>query len=256
MASRFNHACALSNEGALYCWGENFEGEIGQEDAFPGDQNPTAADALSALRVAGEWTEVDTGQGHTCAIASEGSLWCWGRNTGSELGGGTEIQVRAPQRVDDALDWAELTSGQASNLALKDDGSLWGWGNNVGYGNGEGAPLGVPTEGVPTPTRVGDQIGWLAPSTRIFHSCALRSDELWCWGRNIEGQLGLGDHELRTEPALVGSGYIEVSAAGFGTCAVSNTGVVACTGKNDVGELGTGDAVRRAEFTAVRGFAR
>lgn len=257
LASRFNHACAILNDASLYCWGENFEGQLGQADDFPGDQNPSGADALSPLQVPGSgWLAVDTGQGHSCAIAVDGSLWCWGRNTRSELGAGTEIQVREPQRVDDAQDWSALSSGQAANLALKTDGSLWGWGSNVGYDDGAGAPLGVPLEMVPTPTRVGEQVDWLRPSVRTFHGCALRADELWCWGRGIEGQLGLGDLDRRTEPTLVGAGYALTSVGLFGTCALTTRGVVECAGKNDVGELGTGDTERRSELTAVLGLAR
>lgn len=257
LASRFNHACAISSDASLYCWGENFEGQLGQADDFPGDQNPSGADALSPLQVPGSgWLAVDTGQGHSCAIAVDGSLWCWGRNTKSELGAGTEIQIRAPQRVDDAQDWSTLSAGQASNLALKTDGSLWGWGSNVGYDDGAGAPLGVPLQMVTTPTRVGEQAAWLGPSVRNFHGCALRADELWCWGRGIEGQLGLGDLDRRTEPTLVGAGYALVSVGLFGTCVLTTTGVVECAGKNDVGELGTGDTERRSELTAVLGLAR
>jgi alpha-tubulin suppressor-like RCC1 family protein len=252
LASRFNHSCALLADGALYCWGENFEGQLGQADSFPGDQNPSGADSLVPLEVVGEgWSAVDTGQGHTCAVAADSGLWCWGRNTESELGAGEAIQVREPQRVDAALDWAQVSAGQASTCAIKRDGSLWCWGENVGFLIAEGAPLGVDAEQADAPTEVGTASTWRSISTRTFHSCGLLGSQLWCWGRNIEGQLGLGDLQLRQQPTQVGGAYVEVSAGPFVTCAVTQSGHVECTGKNDVGELGTGDALRRSTFTEI-----
>jgi alpha-tubulin suppressor-like RCC1 family protein len=252
LAARFNHSCALLDDAALYCWGENFEGQLGQADSFPGEQNVTGADALRPLEVAGSgWLWVDAGQGHSCAIAADFSLWCWGRNTDHQLGAGTDIQIRAPQRVDDALDWAQVSTGQGSSCATKGDGSLWCWGRNIGFDTADGSPLGLEVDGAEIPTRVSEQDGWSSVSTRSFHSCGLRDQELWCWGRAIEGQLGLDDPEIRNLPTLVGSGYFAVSAGPFTTCVITVAGSVQCAGENDQGELGTGDVERRSVLTAV-----
>ena len=126
----------------------------------------------------------------------------------------------------------------------------------MGFDIAEGAPLGIDTLQADVPTQVGTASSWSSVSTRSFHSCGLLGAELWCWGRNIEGQLGLDDWDLRYEPTWVGGGYVEVSAGPFTTCAVTQSGYVACTGKNDVGELGTGDAERRATFTQVARVAQ
>lgn len=253
ISTHFDHVCALLADASLWCWGQNFEGQLGQSDAFPGDQNPSGADALQPLQVTGgEWLAVATGQGHTCAIARDRSLSCWGRNSGKELGSGDEIQVRQPLRVGEDTDWARLSAGQGVSCAIKTDGTLWCWGRNIGYADDAGAPLGVDgIEIAAGPTRVGTNQGWLQVNTNAFHTCGVLGDRLWCWGRNIEGQLGLGDLDLRKLPTLVGDGYVGVATGRFLTCAWTVSGAAMCTGKNDFGELGTGDTERRSVFSAV-----
>jgi len=249
----FEHVCALLADASLYCWGRNQEGELGQSDSgTPGDDD-TARDALEPVEVPGaDWSFVDTGDGHTCGIRFDGTLWCWGRNTGHQLGPTNEGQVRHPIQVGSDTDWLRVDSGQQHSLALKQDHSLWGWGLNVASGSGEGNPLGLDVEEVATPTRLGSAADWVTISTRVFHSCAVnRADELWCWGRGIEGQLGTGDLALRSVPTLVATCITDVDVSWFMTCAVTRGGRLGCTGANDHGELGTGDTERVSSFTDV-----
>jgi alpha-tubulin suppressor-like RCC1 family protein len=111
--------------------------------------------------------------------------------------------------------------------------------------------LGLEADGAMVPTRVSENAGWTQIATRTFHSCGLRSLELWCWGRAIEGQLGTGDLDLRTVPTLIGSGYSQVSTGPFATCVLTTAGAVQCTGANDAGELGTGDLERRSVLSPI-----
>src|SRR5690606_19544591 len=114
------------------------------------------------------------GQGHGCAIALDGALYCWGRNTERELGDGDQIQIRSPIRVGSDSDWLTLSLGQHHSCALKADESLWCWGQNTGASSEEGAPLGTATPGqLREPTRVGSDSDWLVLSTDTFHTCAI-----------------------------------------------------------------------------------
>jgi len=77
------------------------------------------------------------------------------------------------------------------------------------------------------------------------HTCAIRGGELWCWGINDRGQLGLGDLESRSFPVRVGteSDWLTVSAASGHTCGIrstNNVGGLYCWGDNEQGQLGTG----------------
>lgn len=249
LSTGFAHTCAILEDATLWCFGQNGEGELGQSDPYPGDteERQRMADQLSPIQVPGAFREVDCGQGHTCAIRSDGSLWCWGRNSQSQLGVGGAIQFREPQRVGSDTDWQNLEAGMQYTCALRSNRSLWCWGENSGEGN-----IGVDVGTARVPTRVGMAESWIALATNRFHSCAIDAAfDLYCFGRNVEGQLGVGDTDVRRTPALVGSGFSSVAAGAFHTCAVRRDGGVACAGKADRGQLGNGGTERAAVLTGV-----
>jgi alpha-tubulin suppressor-like RCC1 family protein len=254
LSGDFQHTCAVLLDNRLFCWGNNEEGQLGQDDEYPGSGS-TDADALTPIRVPGpDFQSVDTGQGHTCAIALDGALYCWGRNSFSELGAGASaIQIRTPTRVGSDSDWLEVVAGQGHTCARKRDLSIWCWGMNTGASDDGGYPLGIEGAGVVSvPQRVGAASDWTRIRSNTFHGCGVKQNsELWCWGRNAEGQLGLGDTENRPTPVLIGLGYADVNTGRFTTCALTTDGGVRCAGKNENGELGLGDRVRRSSFTDV-----
>jgi alpha-tubulin suppressor-like RCC1 family protein len=251
LVARFDHTCAVLNDASLYCWGRNAEGDLGQDDGFV-QSDDTSADAVSPvpLPLPGVRT-VGVGQGHGCAIALDGALYCWGRNSERELGAGDQIQIRAPLRVGTDLDWLALSLGQQHTCALKADGTLWCWGQNTGVGSDDGAPLGVAESGqIDEPTRIGTESDWLVLSTDTFHTCVIdRAEQMFCAGRGIEGQLGTGSTFAPLLERVPGN-FARVSAGHFFTCTVTTEGLVACTGENDRGQLGVGDTERRAVFTS------
>ncbi len=237
--------CALLRDGTLYCWGQNTEGMLAQGDTYPGE------DQFTPQRVADidDFIAVDVGQGHACALRAPGKLWCWGRNSGDQLGLGdsAEVQYRAPVQVGDLDAWRQVSAGQNHSCALDDAGGLFCWGEND-FGNlGTGDLLGRST-----PTRI-DSAEYQQVSLDTFHTCAVDdAGDLWCWGRNVEGQLGLGDTVDRVVPTRVPvGGWAEVRVGRFHTCARKLNDTVWCTGENEVGQLGLGDTDRRDEFTQV-----
>ncbi len=259
LSNNFEHVCALLADASLYCWGSNFEGELGQSDDPPPKQDDTAVDFLAPVQVPGnDWSYVSAGDGATCGIRFDGTLWCWGRNSGHQLGGAsTDIQVRHPLQVGQDTDWLRVETGQQFSFALKQDHSLWCWGTNVAQdAAGDGNPLGSDTDAFDVPTRLGGARDWVSVGVRVFHTCAVnRASELWCWGRNIEGQLGTGDTNVRDTPARVATGSAEVAVSWFNTCIRSTAGHVLCTGKNDDGEIGDGTSDRPLVFTDVTPLA-
>ncbi len=248
----FSHTCALLTDATLYCWGKNDEGDLGQSDPFPGDQS-TDADALTPVVVPGAYRAAEAGQGHTCAIRLDGALLCWGRNTENELGDIDPIQVRTPTQVGTDTDWLAVEAGQSHTCGLREGFDAYCWGLNNSIEAGNGAPLGIAGATlVSTPTPVDTTSSFTELRTDTFHSAAIdRDGALFVWGRNTEGQLGLGDQELRETPVLVGSGYLGVGVGRFTTCAISEDGSLACAGKNTAGELGVGDTEDRPLLTPV-----
>ncbi|WP_434423404.1 RCC1 domain-containing protein [Nannocystis pusilla] len=97
----------------------------------------------------------------------------------------------------------------------------------------------------------------LAPG--VHHTCALRGGQVFCWGSNPGGILGVEEHNLeavlqpRRVPGL--ERVIEVVADSDYTCAVDDSHAVYCWGDNDRGQLGSGDTARRTAPTRIAGLA-
>ncbi|AKV03808.1 BNR repeat domain protein [Labilithrix luteola] len=239
----YDHTCAIIEPGALYCWGSNAEGQLGQNDDID------APDALSPIRVGtdNDWIAVSGGQGHTCGIRTAGT-YCWGRNAHDELGVGTgqPAQIRVPSLV--AGDYVTVEGGQDSAIAIGRDGTVHEWGDDDTHLWSGSARLSTPgqTPGLASAREV---------STDTFSSCALTNGgHVSCWGRNIEGQLGLGDiddHTFPTEMPSQGIPFSHVSVGRFHTCVMTEDGRFGCVGKNDMGQLGTGDTDRRNTVTLM-----
>jgi alpha-tubulin suppressor-like RCC1 family protein len=254
VTQRFDHGCAILRSGELWCWGSNSEGELGQADA------PDSADRSEPTRVASgvAFSDVSAGQGHTCAIAIDGELWCWGRNSEGELGlgEGTPVQLRAPTSLGGSR-WRSVVAGQSHTCGIDTSGDVYCWGSD-GDADGHAGPLGlVGNQTQHTPALVDDSGDWSRISTDTFHTCGVRTDgSLWCWGRNAEGQIGLGDMDVVVQtPTRVGteSDWASVAVGRFSTCAQKRDGRVLCAGANRTGELGVGDLERRASLTEAMG---
>jgi len=241
-----SHSCAILSDGRLFCWGANEEGQLGQDDPFPG----AGINSASPLQIgtSTNWRQVAAGQGHTCGIQDDNSLHCWGRNSGGELGlgDGAVEQIRLPQPVGTDVNWNSLDAGQNHSCAVKQDGSLYCWGTNS-HGQQAAAPSGF----VNVPTLIASPSSVEEVSVDTFHTCARTTEgEVQCWGRAIEGQTGSGSTPERTLaiPATPADAWTQIAAARFHTCGVRNGGIL-CTGANAYGALGVGDTERRQVFT-------
>jgi len=245
LSSMSDHACAVLTTGELYCWGSNWEGSLGQGDTHPGTDyfEPVRVENLS------DWTNVGTGQGHTCAVRGGGLLFGWGRNTAANLGLGstTDQQRRSPTQIGPEEDWLSVVSGQDASCGLRSGGDLYCWGDNtfgtLGLGDRDQRLL---------PSQVAAAPVWTDVSLDTFHACGIDSDSnLYCWGRNAEGQLGTLDNDDRLSPTVVGSGFLQVVAGRMYTCATTTGGRFFCAGKGERHQLGLGDTRDRNAFTEV-----
>jgi len=247
IATRFDHACALKVDGTVWCWGAGNEGQLGQNEPGRDGLDRTEPTKITTLN---DVAMVDTGQGHTCAILRNRTLWCWGRNTSSILsqGEGTPERIKHPVQVEQAADWQRIRAGQSGSCGLR-GGRVYCWGKV----NDHSQPGSPEDTDVPVPTDIGGPKGAIDLTFNTFGGCLFDAQGAGaCWGRNQEGQLGLGDAEVRNDVvALPIGGWTWLSAGWFSTCGV-NDGQVWCTGENKDGQIGLGSVSRVSSFVKVQ----
>jgi alpha-tubulin suppressor-like RCC1 family protein len=175
---------------------------------------------------------------HTCALGVDG-LYCWGSDSGGQLGNGSDGDSAVPVRVESDADFVSVVALNDHSCALEADGTLHCWGANDDgqLGLGDTAPRDVPTA-VPLPEPVVEVDAGQA------HTCAvLASGELYCWGRNAEGQLGIEPQstDQTADPTQVGTAidWTRISAHQGHTCGLRGTDLW-CWGRNSTFQLGLG----------------
>lgn len=258
------HTCALMEWGAVKCWGNNNQGQLG-DGSTTGRTTPVDVVGLgggvSGVAAGGS----DNSGGHTCAWLVGGALKCWGRNDFGQLGDGTTERKLTPADVAGSGSGAAVGGGRYHSCALSTAGGVSCWGWNIGGQLGDGTtstrtmPVGVVGLGAGV-----SQIG-----TGGMHTCALVADAAKCWGFNTSGELGDGTSgNSRTTPVYVlaspgGSpldGVAAVTAGGSITtsghsCALMVDGGVRCWGANGFGQLGDGSTTNRTTPVEVVGLA-
>jgi len=173
IAAGSQHTCAASKQELLFCWGSNGRGELGN-----GSRTPSPVPFLIRLSRRQTFVSVSTGAAHSCALTSDGQVYCWGDNAAGQVGNGGGKSVIIPARLRDTLKFTALSAGGDATCGLRPDGSVSCWGSNAAGQFGGGAPTGSETPIAVLPRRV-----FTAISLGKEHACGLQADgSAYCWG--------------------------------------------------------------------------
>lgn len=123
------HGIALRNDGSVWAWGRNTEGQLGIDTTGGA---PSSVGVRVDRHVAGI-TQIATGFNHSLAIDANGAVWNWGANTHGELGDGKGVNEGTPLMLSLPATAAQIEGGQQTSVAVLSDGTLWSWGSAIGY---------------------------------------------------------------------------------------------------------------------------
>jgi alpha-tubulin suppressor-like RCC1 family protein len=283
--------CAVTTTGALWCWGANNGFGSG---AFNVPRQVLGLPPIAQVAIS--TNDLIFSATHACAVATDGSVWCWGFNNRSQLGVTGMMNSATPVRAMLASPAQQVAIGDYVTCALLATGEVMCW------GGGEEGRLGDGTEVIARaePALVGGLSDVVGLSAHAGTVCArTTAGELYCWGQNHAGELvghegmfavapvklpftnvraiGVGaqhacaldddvvycwgrdrtDRQRPTAAATVALTDVDdLRAAGGRTCAHRTDDTIFCWGDNALGQLGDGTRVDRAAPVAVLGGAR
>lgn len=198
--------CAIREEDSrAYCWGSNHTGQAGFGAGAQASVPRAVSSWVSFHTISTSITADPQGQevprGHTCAVAADGSGWCWGLAAHGELGTGsipheqctlspgrTAACSRTPRRVAGGITWREIKVGATHTCGLATGGIVYCWGANEHgqVGAATSATCAAPGTGEPVPcatapVRVPDVPTFTDITVSDGMTCGVNRQQ-WCWG--------------------------------------------------------------------------
>lgn len=256
LAVGYGHGCVVKSSNAVaanvvvntklaMCWGSNTSGQLGDgtktNRSFPVLVNQADKTPLTDV------VEIVAGKAHSCAIVSrQNELKCWGANTYGQQGVATVDKfVNSPKykNGDALLSIDQIALGADHTCALV-KGEVLCFGRNhlgqLGDGSDQDRSFAEPVR-----NEKGDILGQITKvAARGNQTCAIdKRSQLWCWGANDDGQLGINSQINKNSAVLVEklSGVLDVAVGGAHVCAIVGEGrALFCWGKNNYGALGLG----------------
>lgn len=259
VAASYN-TCAFSQDGAMYCWGQNTYGQLGDQTYSATRVYPVKVRDINT----GNFTSVSVGYNNACGIARE-KVYCWGYGANGELGDGTLVGKPTPTLVSNLSGVKQVSMGQNHGCAVLKTGEVYCWGYNNWGQLGDNSSIIRPE---PTQVLGVGGIGYLTDIVSVsasnYGTCAVNSSgSAFCWGYNSYGEVGDNTTTMRRTPVQVlsesGVGYlsniISISSGYWHNCALKNSGAVYCWGYNGYGQLGENTATNRSLPYLVSGMS-
>ena len=225
-----NFTTAVQSTNALYGWGLNTSGQVG-------DATTISKSTPVQLLTGTSFSQVKSGLDHSLAIKSDGTLYAWGNPLAFPVASGTTISS-----------WTQVYAGWYYTLAITSDNRLFTW------GGGTSGVLGIgSTTNRSSPVLLGSGYTQLpGPGSYASHAAAIKSDgTLWMWGTNNQGQFGYGDTINRSSPVQIPGSWNQVYLGNNSTYALKSDASLWVWGFNGAGQLALNDAISRSSPVQV-----
>jgi len=241
-------ALALTGDGAVYAWGKNLLGQLGNGTNVGTVTTPAQVTGFSDRPV----VAISCGEMHSLALTADGAVYAWGSNSYGQLGNGTTTASNRPVEVT-ALSGqgvSALQAGAYHSLALSESGTVYAWGFNDNGQLGDGSQSGRLT-----PVAIDGLTGRgvIELSAGEVHTLALLADgSALIWGTNERSVLGdsgvspaLTPVPVATTNAMVGRTLLALSTdvSRYSVLALASPTQGALSVSPAGGDLGAGSSI-------------
>lgn len=286
VAGGYGHVCAVLSDGHVRCWGENYNGQLG-DGTRSNNAAPTTVREVSGAIAVG------AGRMHSCALVSGGRVFCWGSNDWGQLGAGSRGSGVGPTAEEARVRGvAQLAVGWDHACAVTQRGQVHCWGKNhlgqLGDGTRElrSAPTAIRAlrasyvgAGVDTTCAVAldgrvacwgglamserprfvDGLPGPAVSVEVGEAtaCARLADgTVWCWGDGMHGLLG-AVRGASEQPMRVGGlpPASTLELLGNRACVIGGESELWCWGSNEPGVPEVASPRKIGQMSAAQGVA-
>ncbi|XP_048243824.1 E3 ubiquitin-protein ligase HERC2-like isoform X1 [Haliotis rufescens] len=230
ICSGSTYSTAVTANGELYTWGRGNYGRLGhgssEDSTYPG-----LVTALKGHRVID--IACGSGDAQTVAVTDTGAVYSWGDGDYGKLGRGGSDGCKTPKLVEKLMgqDIIRVYCGAQFSLALTKAGALFSWGKGDNYRLGHGSE-----DHVRHPKQIDGLMGKKVVDVAVgsMHCVVITEDgEVFCWGKNEQGQLGDNSVGNIIEPTLM-SGCESRNIVGA-SCGPSQTFIWSSSGHWSVG---------------------
>lgn len=191
VAGSIGHTCVLRGSGKVQCWGSNHSGQLGDGTR---KRRPEPVDVLG---LEGNVVQLAVGWHHSCALLSNGTVWCWGDNGSGQLAPDVAGDLLQPTRISAIDDATALAAGQTNTCVVRACGRV------SCFPYDPASESGFEAKGT-GPVSVPELNGVIQIAGQANHYCALRLDgAVLCWGDNSHGKLGGSSPASSAVPVVV-----------------------------------------------------
>ncbi|GAC55979.1 putative serine/threonine protein kinase [Gordonia hirsuta DSM 44140 = NBRC 16056] len=179
------NTCAITQEQKLYCWGHNYDGQLGTGDTDASTRPVEIAGLKNVTSAQVGGGTIDGSSFHQVCGVADAKVYCWGSVIDAE---NKTSSQKAPKEVTGLPDAATVSTDTNTVCSVASDGQAYCWGDNSFGQTGSNGDGSFVTE----PTRVEGMNRVTALVTGSGTTCARSDGKLYCWGDNELGQIGSG----------------------------------------------------------------
>ena len=223
----------VKQDGTLWSWGYNSQGQGGNSTSGPGRSSPTQVGSDDT------WRSRGGNDYSTFATKTDGTLWSWGWNGYGQLGQGlqgTPGNISSPEQVGSGTDWSTTVAGaEGAMVAIKTDGTLWVTGRNH---QGQLAQNSIISRS--SPVQIPGTTWRSISGGNTFMLATKTNGTLWAWGQNQNGMLAQNNVVSYSSPVQIpGTSWASAVECGKWTSLATRTdGTLWAIGFNGAGQSG------------------